>query len=103
MAAAETPIIAAQNDLQTENFLPLDAPERRVCFNRGGTLCRHIFRGISAADWDAFFFNAGAGFGGRDRGSSHGVDTDTATLMPARRARPRADRRKTGDSRQAEE
>jgi len=97
------PVKIEQEVEQEIELLPLDAAERVVCFQRAGSVCRHIFRRLTPADWDAFFANVAAEFAGEDRGYSQVIDTDTASLVLYARAILRAEGYRTRDARKPEE
>jgi len=67
-------------------LLPLDARERVIVFRSGGRICRHIFRRITASDWETFFAHIVAEFREEKNGFAQVVDTDFAKLVVYNRA-----------------
>ncbi len=67
-------------------LLPLDARERVIVFRSGGRICRHIFRRITASDWETFFAHIVAEFREEKNGFMQVVDTDFAKLVVYNRA-----------------
>jgi hypothetical protein len=68
-----------------ENLFPLDTPEFAVRFRSGPKIFRHVFRRITAADWEAYdhVIEEAADEGGGKAGS---IYQDTASLVLFARA-----------------
>lgn len=97
-----------QNDLESQipkaplekpELLPLDAPERVAAFRSRGKTYRHIFRRLTAADWEAFFAHVVAEFRQEKAGVSQVVDTDYASIVLYGRAILRAEGYHTSNGR----
>jgi hypothetical protein len=69
-----------------QELLALDVRERTAVFRSKGKTYRHIFRRITAADWENFFAHVVAEFKQEKDGYSQVVDTDNASLVLWRRA-----------------
>jgi hypothetical protein len=72
-------------------LLALDAAERVAVFRSKGKTYRHIFRRLTAADWEKFFSHVVAEFKQEADGVSQIVDTDHASLVLWGRAIVRVD------------
>jgi hypothetical protein len=66
----------------SKELLPLDAAERVAVYRSRSTgkTCRHIFRRITAADWDIFFGSVRMEFGDEGQGPLQTIGMDTASL-----------------------
>jgi hypothetical protein len=89
LASQETPMPIPQE------LLALDARERVAAFRSGGKNYRHIFRRLTALDWEKFFSHVVAEFKQEKDGYSQVVDTDYASLMLYNRAIVRVEGYKT--------
>jgi hypothetical protein len=92
-----------EQGIKTENLFPLDAPEFAVRFRKGAKIFRHIFRRITAADWEAFWDSVIVEDATEDRGGAASVDQDTASLVLYARVIQRVEGYQTRDGRKPEE
>jgi hypothetical protein len=93
---------ASANAYQKPELLPLDAAERTIVFRSGGKPFRHIFRRITAADWENFFAHVVAEFKREKGGFMQVVDMDYASLVLYARAIVRVEGYQTRDGRAPE-
>jgi hypothetical protein len=93
---------ASAKAYQKPELLPLDAAERTIVFRSGGKPFRHIFRRITAADWENFFAHVVAEFKREKGGFMQVVDMDYASLVLYARAIVRVEGYQTRDGRAPE-
>jgi hypothetical protein len=87
---------------KTDNLFPLDAPEFAVRFRNGAKIFRHVFRRLTAADWEAYYDNVIVEAATEDRGQGGSIYQDTASLVLYRRTILRVEGYRTRDGRSPE-
>jgi hypothetical protein len=97
LATAENTAGNPGQGITVENLFPLDAPEPIVSFQRSGRVLRHIFRRLTAHDFEAFYDNVEIEAG--ERGQTKSTDTDIASLVLYGRAIQRVEGYQTSDGR----
>ncbi|HLZ93374.1 MAG TPA: hypothetical protein VKQ28_16840 [Candidatus Acidoferrum sp.] len=97
-------ILAAEQESlakpEQHDLLPLDARERAVVFRSGGKSYQHVFRRLSATDWENFFAHVVAEFRQEKGGFMQVVDTDYASLVLYAKAIQRVSGYRTADGRE---
>lgn len=88
---------------QNGELLPLDAAERVAVFQYKGKPRRHIFRRLSAADWENCFSHLVAEIKQEKKGCMRTVDMNFASLVLYARAIQRVEGYTTSDGREPEE
>ncbi len=89
-----------EQGINTENLFPLDTPEFAVRFRSATKSFRHIFRRITAADWEAYYDNVIAE-SAADGGKAD-IYQDTASLVLFERAILRVEGYQARDARAPE-
>lgn len=93
-----------EQGINAENLFPLDAPELAVRFRNGARIFRHIFRRLTAADWEAYFDKCVPLEDATDgSGQARGIYQDEASLVLFERIILRVEGYRTRDGRKPEE
>lgn len=98
LAAQEMPLPEKREE-ETAAMLPLDAPERVVCYRLGGKQYRHVFQRITADNVESFFANVGMEVKQEKKGITRLMDFDSAHLALYRKAVLRVEGFATKDGR----
>jgi hypothetical protein len=85
------------------DLLPLDLTRRVMAFKTGDRIQRHIFRRITAADWEHFFSHVISEIRREKGGATTTVDLDTASLLLYARAIENVQGYRTSDGREPRE
>ncbi len=81
MATAANTTGKPEQGIKTENLFPLDAPEFAIRFRNGAKIFRHVFRHITAADWEAYYASVIVEDATEDRGVAESIYQDTASFV----------------------
>ena len=92
-----------EQGISSENLFPLDAPEFAVRFRRGTNIFRHVFRRITAADWDAYHAAVIVEHVEDRSGGDKSFDQDAASFVLYQRTILRVEGYQTRDGRKPEE